>query len=130
MSEFKLVTKPPNSLDLNLIKHLWDLLDKQVRPMEAPPCDLQQLKDLLLLTSSANLQRSGRVDASAGQSCSGGTSGTYAIGQEFLILWLISVHHIYTHTQNLHSGITTSHLLLCMFKEHVLPPFSLRCRAA
>ena len=41
-------TWPPNSLDLNIIEHLWDALNKQVCPMEAPPCNLQELKDLLL----------------------------------------------------------------------------------
>ncbi|KAJ8271951.1 hypothetical protein COCON_G00108100 [Conger conger] len=28
--EFKVLTWPPNSPDLNLIKHLWDVLNKQV----------------------------------------------------------------------------------------------------
>ncbi|KAK3513362.1 hypothetical protein QTP70_012344 [Hemibagrus guttatus] len=30
------------------MQHLWDVLDKQVRSMEAPPRNLQDLKDLLL----------------------------------------------------------------------------------
>lgn len=47
-NEFKVLTLPPNSPDLNLINHLWDTLDKQVQSMEAPPCNLQDLKDLLL----------------------------------------------------------------------------------
>ncbi|KAK3531960.1 hypothetical protein QTP86_002242 [Hemibagrus guttatus] len=34
--------------DLNPIEHLWDVLDKQVRSMEAPPRNFQDLKDLLL----------------------------------------------------------------------------------
>ena len=33
--EFKVLTWPPNSPDLNLIEHLWDVLDKQVRAMKA-----------------------------------------------------------------------------------------------
>ncbi|MCJ8738877.1 hypothetical protein PDJAM_G00040730 [Pangasius djambal] len=46
--EFKVLTWPPNSPDLNPIEHLWDVLDKQVRSMEAPPHNLQDLKGLLL----------------------------------------------------------------------------------
>ncbi|MCI4382560.1 hypothetical protein PGIGA_G00016250 [Pangasianodon gigas] len=46
--EFKVLIWPPNSPDLNLIKHLWDVLDKQVRSMKAPPHNLQDLKGLLL----------------------------------------------------------------------------------
>lgn len=38
----------PNSPDRNLIVHLWDVLDKQVRFTEAPLCKSQDLKDLLL----------------------------------------------------------------------------------
>ncbi|KAK3511397.1 hypothetical protein QTP70_007233 [Hemibagrus guttatus] len=44
----EMLTWPPNSSDLNPIKHLWDVLDKQVRSMEAPPCNLEDIKDLLL----------------------------------------------------------------------------------
>ena len=47
-NEFEMLTWPPNSPDLNPIKHLWDVLDKKVRSTEAPPCNLQDLKDLLL----------------------------------------------------------------------------------
>ncbi|KAK3533885.1 hypothetical protein QTP70_033007 [Hemibagrus guttatus] len=46
-NQFEL-TWPPNSPDLNPAQHLWDVLDKQVRSMEAPPCNLEDLKDLLL----------------------------------------------------------------------------------
>ncbi|KAK3520359.1 hypothetical protein QTP70_023838 [Hemibagrus guttatus] len=42
------LTWPPNSPDLNTIDHLWDVLDKQIRSMEVPPRNLQDLKDLLL----------------------------------------------------------------------------------
>ncbi|KAK3510120.1 hypothetical protein QTP70_026836, partial [Hemibagrus guttatus] len=42
------LTWPPNSSDLNPIEHLWDVLDKQVQSVEAPPRYLQDLKDLLL----------------------------------------------------------------------------------
>ncbi|KAK3509804.1 hypothetical protein QTP70_011627 [Hemibagrus guttatus] len=47
-NQFDVLTPPPNSPDLNPIQHLWDVLDKQVRSMEAPPHNLQDLKDLLL----------------------------------------------------------------------------------
>ncbi|KAK3523760.1 hypothetical protein QTP70_009232 [Hemibagrus guttatus] len=40
---FEVLTWPPNSPDLNPIHHLWDALDKQVRSMEAPPRNLQDL---------------------------------------------------------------------------------------
>jgi len=47
-NEFEVLTWPPNSPDLNQIEHLWDVLNKQVQSMEAPPRNLQDLKDLLL----------------------------------------------------------------------------------
>ncbi|KAK3537253.1 hypothetical protein QTP70_005482 [Hemibagrus guttatus] len=47
-NQFEVLTPPPNSPDLNPTQHLWDVLDKQVRSMEAPPHNLQDLKDLLL----------------------------------------------------------------------------------
>ncbi|KAK3555109.1 hypothetical protein QTP86_010065 [Hemibagrus guttatus] len=40
---FEVLTWPPNSPDLNPIHHLWDALDKQVRSMEVPPRNLQDL---------------------------------------------------------------------------------------
>jgi len=46
--EFEVLNWPPSSPDLNPIEHLWDVLNKQVRSMEAPPHNLQDLKDLLL----------------------------------------------------------------------------------
>ncbi|KAK3525325.1 hypothetical protein QTP86_029840, partial [Hemibagrus guttatus] len=47
-NQFEVLTPPPNSPDLNPIQYLWDVLDKQVQSMEAPPHNLQDLKDLLL----------------------------------------------------------------------------------
>ena len=47
-NELEVLTRPPNSPDLNPMEHLWDVLDKQVRSTEAPPRNLQDLKDLLL----------------------------------------------------------------------------------
>ncbi|KAF7647745.1 hypothetical protein LDENG_00167410 [Lucifuga dentata] len=51
--------------------------------MEVPPRNLQDLKDLLLTPwcqiPQGHLQRSCGVHASTGQSCFGGTRGTYTI---------------------------------------------------
>lgn len=47
-NKFEVLTRPPNSPDLYPIEHLWDALDKQVQSMEAPPHNVQDLKDLLL----------------------------------------------------------------------------------
>ncbi|KAK3520813.1 hypothetical protein QTP70_032379, partial [Hemibagrus guttatus] len=48
VSHIEVLTWPPNSPDLNPIEHLWDVLDKQVQSLEAPPHNIQDLKDLLL----------------------------------------------------------------------------------
>ena len=45
---FKVLPRPTNSPDLNPIQHLWDMLEKQVQSEEAPPGNLQDLKDMLL----------------------------------------------------------------------------------
>ncbi|KAK3513336.1 hypothetical protein QTP70_012369 [Hemibagrus guttatus] len=47
-NQFEELTPPPNSPDLNPVQRLWDVLDKQMPSMEAPPHNLQDLKDLLL----------------------------------------------------------------------------------
>ncbi|KAK3555385.1 hypothetical protein QTP86_015670, partial [Hemibagrus guttatus] len=47
-NQFEVLTWPPNSPDLNPVQHVWDVLNKQVPSMEAPPRNLQDLKDLLL----------------------------------------------------------------------------------
>ncbi|KAK3525097.1 hypothetical protein QTP86_015271 [Hemibagrus guttatus] len=49
-SQFEVLNWPPNSPDLNPIQHLWDVLDKQVRSMKAPPHNLQDINDLLLIS--------------------------------------------------------------------------------
>uniref|UniRef100_A0A3Q1K3H4 Uncharacterized protein n=1 Tax=Anabas testudineus TaxID=64144 RepID=A0A3Q1K3H4_ANATE len=46
--ELQMLPWPSNSPDLNLIDHLWDMLETQVQSVEAPPCSLQDLKDMLL----------------------------------------------------------------------------------
>uniref|UniRef100_A0AAY5KFW1 Tc1-like transposase DDE domain-containing protein n=1 Tax=Esox lucius TaxID=8010 RepID=A0AAY5KFW1_ESOLU len=52
-NKFKVLTRPPNSPDLNPIEHLCDVLDKQVQSTEAPPHNLQDL----LLTSWYQIPR-------------------------------------------------------------------------
>jgi len=41
---------PPNYPDLNPTEHLRDVLDQQIPSMEAPPHNMQDLKDLLLMS--------------------------------------------------------------------------------
>ena len=77
--EFEVLTWPQNSSDLNPIKHLWDVLDKQVCSMEATPRNLQVLKDLLVPDTTAHLQGSSGVHASMGQGCFGSNGGTNTI---------------------------------------------------
>lgn len=50
MSTTKALTWSPNSIDLNPIEHLCDVLDTNVGSMETPPRNLhvQDLKDLML----------------------------------------------------------------------------------
>ncbi|KAK3561315.1 hypothetical protein QTP86_030620, partial [Hemibagrus guttatus] len=55
-NELKVLTWPPKFPDLNPIEHLWDVLNEQVRSMETPPCNLQDLKDLQL-TSWCQIQQ-------------------------------------------------------------------------
>ncbi len=63
-NEFEVLTWPPNSPDLYPIEHLWVMLNKQVRPMEVPPRNLQ------------DLQGSSGVHASMGQGCFDSKRGT------------------------------------------------------
>ena len=82
---FMVLPWPPNSPDLNPIEHLWDVLDQQVRSTAAPPQNLQDLKDLLLIfwcqipQSTFRPQGSCGVHASACWCCFGGTRGTNSI---------------------------------------------------
>lgn len=46
--EFRVSTWPRDSPDLNPLGHLWDVLEKQVQSLEAPPHNIQDFKDLLL----------------------------------------------------------------------------------
>lgn len=46
--EFKVLTWPPNSSDLNPIQHLWGFLESQVQSAADPPGSVEELRDLLL----------------------------------------------------------------------------------
>ncbi|KAK3567781.1 hypothetical protein QTP86_026451, partial [Hemibagrus guttatus] len=69
-NQFEELTPPPNSPDLNPIQHLWDVLDKQVRSMEAITSQLTGLKgsaaNILVSDPTAHLQGSSGVHASMG----------------------------------------------------------------
>lgn len=58
--ELEVLTWPLNSLALSPIKHLWDVLDKQVISMEAPSTNLQDFKDVPLMAWCQILQHTFR----------------------------------------------------------------------
>ncbi|XP_066556920.1 uncharacterized protein sergef isoform X2 [Amia ocellicauda] len=94
--EFKVLTWPPNSPDLNPIEHLWDVLDKQVRSMEAPPRNLQDLKDLLLMSCCQIPQHTFRgLVESMPRRVRAVLGAIHYIRQVVIMLWLIGVY-IYT----------------------------------
>ncbi len=45
--EFTLLKWPPQSPDLNLIEHLWDVVEREIRIMDVQPTNLQQLRDAI-----------------------------------------------------------------------------------
>ncbi|KAF7651016.1 hypothetical protein LDENG_00117370 [Lucifuga dentata] len=95
--EVKVLTCPSNSPDLSPIEHLWDVLEKQVRSMKAPPHNLQDLKDLLLTSWCQIPSTPSEVLWSP---CLNGSEPTAARGdlhnirQVVLMLCLISVYVI------------------------------------
>lgn len=63
--KFKVLTWRPNSPDLNLIEHLWDVMENQVRSMEAPLRNLQDFSaNVSVPDTTGHLQRSCVVDGS------------------------------------------------------------------
>ncbi len=47
-NELTLLKWPPQSLDLNPIEHLWDVVERQIRFMDVQPTNLQQLCDAII----------------------------------------------------------------------------------
>lgn len=52
--------RPPNCTNLGPVMHLWNMLYK-LRSLEASPCDLRDLKDLLLTSRCQRPQQGSRV---------------------------------------------------------------------
>ncbi len=47
-NEFTLLKCPPQSPDLNLIEHLWDVVEREIHIMDVQPTNLQQLCDAIM----------------------------------------------------------------------------------
>jgi len=47
-NEFTVLKWPPQSLDLNPIEHLWDVVERELRTLDVYPTNLHQLQDAIL----------------------------------------------------------------------------------
>ncbi len=47
-NEFTLLKWPPQSPDLSLIEHLWDVVEREIRIMDVQPTNVQQLRDAIM----------------------------------------------------------------------------------
>ncbi len=45
---FTLLKWPPRSPDLNLIEHVWDVVEREIHIMDVQPTNLQQLRDAII----------------------------------------------------------------------------------
>lgn len=77
---FKVLTQPPNSPDLNPVKHLSDVLDELVRSMEPQLAGLKGSgANVFVPDTTAHLQRSSAVHDLTGQDSVSCKRGTYTI---------------------------------------------------
>ena len=47
-NESTVLQRPPQSPDLNPIKHLWDVVEREIRIIDVQPTNLQQLRDAVM----------------------------------------------------------------------------------
>ncbi len=92
---------PKNYPCLNPIDHLWDVLDQQIQSMEAPPFNLLDLNDLLLMSWCLGNQRTNREvlwnQSLNAKRVGGDLGGRHDIKQVVLMLRIMPDAHIGAH---------------------------------
>jgi len=53
-NEFTVLKWPPQSPDLNPIKHLWDVVERELRALDVHPTNLHQLQNAIPLIWAKN----------------------------------------------------------------------------